>query len=204
MPLLSPSTALTRYRVKGTPENSLKDSVFKGLTKYAITSIDDNDSAKTLGWTSFNNPYQPDFKEYSFIFGSYFTFSLRMDQKSIPTNLVNKYFAIESARKLESTGREFLSRNEKKIIKEHVINTLHLRIPARPNIYNILWNYDSAILMFFTNLKNPNEELETLFAASFNLRLIRIFPYTLADWACGLSEQERDTLQRLSPSQWNT
>jgi hypothetical protein len=200
--LLSSSTSLTRYRVQGNPQGSLKESVYNGLVKHAIPSVEDSASGKTLGWTAFNNPYQPEFKEYSFIIGGYFAFSLRIDHKRIPANLVNKYFAIESARKLEATGREFLSRDEKKLIKEHVINTLQLRIPATPNIYNILWNYDASILMFFTNLKNPNEELETLFTAAFNLRLIRLFPYMLADWDCGLSNQEKDTLQKLSPTQW--
>jgi DNA recombination-dependent growth factor C len=201
--LLSSSTSLTRYRITGTPQHPLKESVYSGLTKNAVPSIEDNTSPKTIGWTSFNNPYQSDFDEYSFIFGNYFAFSLRIDQKTIPVNLVNKYVAIDSARKLESTGREFLSRDEKKLIKEHVINTLHLRIPATPKIYNILWNYDASYLMFFTNLKNPNEEVETLFATSFNLRLVRLFPYTLAELACGLSDQERDTLQRLSPTKWS-
>ena len=89
------------------------------------------------------------------------------------------------------------------MINEHVINTLALRIPATPNIYNILWNYENGILIFFTNLKNPNEELETLFFVSFHLRLIRILPFTLADQASGLSNQERDILQQLSPTKWS-
>ena len=200
---MSSSTSLTRYRVQGSPQGPLKESVYNGLIKHAIPSVEDGASAKTIGWTSFNSPYQPDFNEYSFIMGSYFAFSLRIDQKSIPANLVNKYFALESTRKLESTGREFLSREEKKLIKEHVINSLYLRIPATPNLYNILWNYDRSTLLFFTNLKAPNEELETLFAAAFSLRLVRLFPYTLADWNCGLSDQEKDTLLNLSTSQWN-
>ena len=201
--LLSPSTSLTRYRVEGSVEKPLKQAVLNGLTKHIFNTSDDAASGKTIGWTSFNSPYQPDFKAFSFVFGSYFVFSLRIDQKTIPANLVNKYFAIESARKLAATGREYLSRDEKKLIKEHVVNTLHLRMPATPKIFNILWNYDSSVLMFFTNLKSPNEELETLFAASFRLQLIRIFPYTLADRACGLSNQEKDRLQKLSPTQWN-
>jgi recombination associated protein RdgC len=201
--VLSPSTSLSRYRVEGTAKNPLRESVLNGLTRHVFASSGDNVADKTIGWTSFKDPYQPEFEAYSFVFGSYFAFSLRIDKKSVPANLVNKYFAIESARKLKSTGREFLSRNEKKLIKEHVVNTLHLRIPATPNIYNVLWNYGSEVLMFFTNLKTPNEELETLFTASFNLRLIRIFPYTLADLSGGLSEQERDTLQGLSPTQWS-
>ena len=72
------------------------------------------------------------------------------------------------------------------MIKDHVINLLNLRIPATPNIYDVIWNYEEASLWFFTNLKAANEELETLFAKSFNLKLIRVFPYTAACTSAGL------------------
>jgi hypothetical protein len=44
--------------------------------------------------------------------------------------------------------------------------------------------------------------LETLFRRSFNLGLIRIFPYTAADLLSGLSDSERDVLIGLSPTQF--
>jgi hypothetical protein len=201
--LLSSSTALTRYFVEGNTENNLKEIVFSGLTKHAISPIDDDTAEKTLGWTSFKEPFSADFEGYSFIYGNYFAFSIRIDKKSIPANLVKKYIALESDKRLKASGREFLSRNEKKMIKEHVLNFLYLRIPATPHIYNILWNYERSVLFFFTNIKAPNQTLETLFYSSFNLRLIRIFPYTLADLAGGLSAQERDTLEKLSFTPWS-
>ena len=77
---------------------------------------------------------------------------------------------------------------------------LSLRIPATPNIYDLIWNYEAASLWFFTNLKGANEDLETLFSKSFNLRLIRLFPYTSADITAGLSNKEKDVLLKLSPS----
>ena len=107
---------------------------------------------------------------------------------------------IESARRLAKTGREFLSRNEKKLLKDQIIARLSLRIPATPNLYDIIWNYEESWLWFFSNLKAANEELEILFRHSFDLTLIRLFPYTTADLVLGLSDSERDILSNLSPT----
>ena len=53
----------------------------------------------------------------------------------------------------------------------------------------------------FSNLKSANEALETLFIKSFGLHLIRLFPYTTADLIAGLSDHERDLLEKLEQSQ---
>ena len=88
------------------------------------------------------------------------------------------------------------------MLKDHVINILSLRIPATPNIYDVLWNYEEKALWFFTNLKAANEEFESLFSRSFKLTLIRLFPYTAAQLAAGLSHAEQDALAKLSPTQF--
>jgi hypothetical protein len=84
------------------------------------------------------------------------------------------------------------------MIKDTVTNMLSLRVPSTPNIYDLVWNFEDGWLWFFTNMKNANEELETLFKNSFNLSLIRLFPYTMADLTAGLSDPERDILNQLS------
>ena len=202
--LLSHRTALSRYHIEDTDKDPLKERVFNGLQKNSILSIDDETAAKVSGWSSFADPFQTKFDDYSFVYGDYFAFSLRIDKKTIPANLIRKHVALASKRKRESVGRAILSRDENRQIKEHVINTLYLRIPATPSIYNVLWNYEKGMLFFFSNQKTANEELETLFYHSFHLRLIRLFPYMLADLVSGLSSQERDVLQQLTPAPWST
>ena len=91
---------------------------------------------------------------------------------------------------------------EKKMDKDHVHSALILRIPATPNSYDVVWNYEESSLSFFSNLKAANEELETLFAKSFRLSLIRIFPYTAADLLSNLTDSQRDMLQKVSPTQF--
>lgn len=202
MGLLSSSVSIARYRVKGYLQEPVIETVAAALKQNSISEIDDHASEITAGWTSFNNPYQPNFEGSSFVFGTYLVFSLRIDKKSIPSKIIQKYCTIEMAKKLEATGRRYLSKSEKEMIKDHVINALSLRIPATPNIYDVLWNYEGASLWFFSNLKAANQELESLFSKSLKLTLIRLFPYTTAQLTAELSDSELDVLAKLTPTKF--
>jgi hypothetical protein len=198
MGLLSTTTSLTRYSVKGELNDPIIESVGKGLKQNAISDIDGNPAEHAIGWTSFNNPYTPNFEGSNYLIGSHFVFSLRVDKKTIPTKMVQKYVAAESAKRLKASGRDFLSANEKKMIKDHVINMLYLKIPATPNVYDAAWNYEQKELWFFSNLKGANEHLETLFTKSFELHLIRAIPYTMAALDPQLTDTERDLLNTIA------
>ena len=200
MSLLSSAISITRYRVNGKLEDPINDAVYLGLRKNMLPEVDDVESAQSTGWTSFQDPFTPSFEGSSFVYGNYFVFSLRIDKKTIPAKLIQKHMAIEIAKKCQATGREFLSRNEKKMIKESVISILGLRIPATPNIYNVLWNYEASQIWFFTHIKGPNEELETLFKTSFGLTLTRIFPFTFVESRPDMSGFDLDLLTSLSPT----
>ncbi len=200
MGLLSATTSVTRYRVDGKPEDPILESISKGLKAHVIQDIDGEGLEKSVGWTSFDSPFRPDFDDASFAFGTFFVFSLRIDKKSLPSKIIHKHFSVEMQKRLAESGRDYMSKNEKEILKEEVINTLYARIPATPNIYDILWNYEESSLWFFSNLKAANEELETLFVKSFEATLVRLFPYTFANLAADLSASDRDALSKLSPT----
>ena len=202
MSLLSASVSITRYKVEGNLETPVLETAAAVLKKNAISEIDDHASQKVSGWTSFEKPYQPDFSGSNFVFGAYLVFALRIDKKTIPAKLIQKHFMIESARRLAESGRQYLSRNEKQTIKDHVVEALYLKVPAVPHIYDIIWNYEASVLWFFSNLKAANEELETLFLRSFDLTLIRMFPYTAAQLSSDLSNTEKDILLKLAPTRF--
>jgi len=201
MGLLSSRISITRYKVSGQLDGSVHETVYQKLKQHAMPKIEEDGSEAIVGWTSFENPYAPNFEGYSFVFGAYMVFAMRIDKKSIPPKLIQKHYALEIAKHLADTGRHFLSGNKKKAVKEHVVNTLNRRIPATPNVYDLAWHYQEASLWFFSNLKSANEAFETFFIKSFGLQLIRLFPYTTADLIAGLSSGERDLLLKLAPSQ---
>jgi len=202
MSLSSSTVSITQYNVQGQYNSRVIDTVAGGLTKNTISDIDQQVLDKAVGWTSFDKPFQPDFGGSNFVYGNYFVFSLRIDKKNIAAKVLKKQYTIEAARRMVESGRDYLSKTEKKMIKDHVLNALILRIPATPNIYDVVWNYEESSLWFFSNLKAANEELETLFSKSFRLSLIRIFPYTAADISSNLKDSQRDELRNISPTQF--
>jgi hypothetical protein len=200
MNLLSNSASITRYKVHGKMKPPVLETVADGLIKNTISEIDNQISDMAVGWTSFEKPFQPDFSGSLFAYGEYFIFSLRIDKKNIAPKILKKHYTVEAAKRLAESGREYLSKSEKKMIKDHVINTLSLRIPATPSIYDLVWHHKNSSVWFFSNLKAANEELETLFSKSFDLSLIRMFPYTSAYLSTDISDSQRDELQKISPT----
>lgn len=202
MGLLSSSVSINRYYVEGKIQDPVIDSVRKGLKKFTFIESEEAPSDKTAGWTSYDNHFGPDFEGSSFVLNNYFVFSLRIDKKTVSSKTVKKYLYFETKKKLQESGQRYLSANEKKLVKEQVMDALFLRVPATPNIYDLVWNYEKSILYFFSNSKSANEELENLFQRSFKSRLIGIFPYSEADILSGLSDSERDALSQTSPAKF--
>jgi len=198
MGILSSSTSVTRYRVDGQMENPIIDKIGEGLIKGIITDIDNQPSEQTVGWTSFKNPFEPNFEGSSFLVGTYVVFSLRIDKKTIPPKLLQKHLATEMAQRLKAQERDFLSNEEKKALKDQIVQRLNQKMPAIPNVYDVVWQYERGHLWFFSNLKSANENLETHFFKSFGLHLIRLIPYTLALFDPALSDNSRDALEKLS------
>ncbi len=200
MGLLSPSLSLARYIVREKPDGPIIETVYNGLRKQRFREIDDKPLEKSAGWTSFETPYRPDFEGSSFIVGPYFIFSLRIDKKSVPARLLKKHHTIEMEKRLADSGRKYLSREEKEMIKENVLNRLLARMPATPNIFDVVWNCEESYAWFFSGTKSANEQFETSFLESFNISAVRLFPYSEADLAANLNDSERDLLLKLEPT----
>ncbi len=198
MGLLSSNVSITRYQVLGQLPEPLMETQTRLLMQHAIVEIDDEDTDQSVGWTSFEDPFTPDFSGSNFVIGSQFLFSFRMDKKTVPSKVVSKKTHQEIKRRLMETGKEFLSRNEKKQIKEDILRELLMRMPAIPNVFDVLWNYEKNSLWFFSTQKSANEMFEVFFTKSFKLNLVRRFPYTAA--LEFLPDPEKDLLNKLNPT----
>jgi recombination associated protein RdgC len=198
MGILSSSASITRYQVMGKLPEPLLENVRGYLKQNTIREIDHEPIEKSAGWTSFESPFKPDFENSPLVYGTHMIFSLRIDKKKVPGKVLAKQVNMETAKRLQKSDRKTLSKAEKAQLKDEVLHRLLQRMPATPNIYDILWNYEGQTLWFFSNLKAANEDLEALFAKTFKLSIIRMFPYTMADMVCGLTGPQRDVLVNLS------
>lgn len=203
MGILSSTVSITRYRVQGKPADPLLEVVTAALQEHVIREIEEGDDAeRAVGWTSFAAPFQPDFEGSNIAVGANLAFSLRIDRKNTPAKVVKKQFEAEIMKRLAQEGRETFSRTERQAIREEVERDLLRRIPAVPDVYDLIWSPEEGWLWFFSNQKRANEEFETLFVKSFNLQVIRLFPYTLAELNIGLTDSERDALNSLTPGRY--
>ena len=198
MGILSSNTSLTRYQVNGQLSDPVVDTFVQHLAQHAIVEIDDEDSDKSIGWTTLEEPFNPEFIVSKIMMGVYFIFSFRIDKKTIPSKIINKQYRQQTLLKLKESGKEYLSRDEKKRIKEDIIHQLYIKIPATPNLFDIVWNYEKSILWFFSTQKSANEEFEAFFTKTFKLNLIRHFPYTAAQNI--LADSEKAVFDKLVPS----
>lgn len=199
MGFVSSTSSMSRYHIEGDFENSILEQVREGLIRNAIPKIESEYEEISAGWTPFESPYNPDFEQFSFQFGTYFLFSLRIDKKSIPAKLVQKHMALEIEKKKQESGRDFISKNEKAEIKEIVLDLLMHKMPSIPSMYDVLWSYEEKHLFLFSTQKAANELFETLFLKSFNLKPIRLFPYTIAEKLSNFTPDEKDRVLGLSP-----
>jgi len=199
MGFLSATLSVSRYRITEKFESEPMEQVRNGLIKHAIPKLENEYEEIFAGWTPFESPYLTDFELFSFVFGSYFLFSLRVDKKSIPAKLVHKQMAIEIEKKKQASGRDFISKNEKTELKETVIDVLMHKMPAIPNVYDVLWDYEASDLFLLTTQKAANEFFETIFFKSFNLKPVRLFPYTLVETKSAFSPAQKDRIMTLTP-----
>jgi len=128
-------------------------------------------------------------------------FALRVDQKKIPAKIIKRELEIAIEKKKEEHGRDFLSKNERSELKEQVVDIVTSKTPFTTDLYHVTWNANTNELLFFASPKNAKELFETLFYKSFELKLIPLFPFSLANFKLGcFTEQEKDKLLTLTPS----
>ncbi len=199
MGILSSSQSISRYYIEGNFQEQVSETIQKKLIQNTIPEIQNPYEEISAGWVSFENPYSSDFEKDSFIFGTYFVFSLRIDKKNIPAKLLQKHLVMEIEKKKAESGRNTIPKKELSRIKEKVRDNLLQQMPFVPNIYNVLWNYEENSLLFFTTQKTVNEFFESLFFKTFELKAIRIFPYTMIETNSRFSSVQKDQIYTLSP-----
>lgn len=187
MGVISGSVTATRYKIGG---NLSAETILEGIRKFRFPELEDDATEHMSGWTSPVNAFVPDFDSEILNASGYLVFILRIDKKSIPAKSVNKYVAIESARRIKESEKQFLSKAEKREIKEQVIEMLSVKIPLRPDLFEVLVDLNEGVVSLFASSQSVSDEFETLFYKSFNARLIRLFPFTMAVHRTGAPDSQ--------------
>ncbi|MDR0466362.1 MAG: hypothetical protein LBH94_03285, partial [Deltaproteobacteria bacterium] len=152
-------------------------------------------------WTSFDNMLDTEWAATTPEKGAYIAFALRLETRRIPPAVFKKHFALalnEEKQRLAGQGKQFISRERKKELKEQV----HLRLMRHflpvPAIFDILWTTDSGIIHLASTNRKILDLFEECFITSFQLPLEQLTPFGLA--AMSLAEHELQSLNVLEPT----
>lgn len=201
MALLSQSVGLTRYRVAEEIPSSLWQQVPALLKKYAFRDIDGTTDERSFGWTNLDDMLDVGFTSSPPEKGHYLAFALRLETRRIQPSVFKKHLAIalkDELGKTKEQGRNFLSRDRKREIKEQVALRLRARTLPVPAVFEAAWDTRSGRIVLSTTNAKARGLFEDCFTLTFGLKLEPLTPFFLAMDILG--EDAAASLENLEPS----
>lgn len=203
MSFLKASTSFTRFRITETVPQQLWGEIADRLKQYAFRDIDETSDERSLGWVSFEDMLDTEWREAPPQKGAYIVFSLRLDTRRVPPAVLKKHTAIalkaEDARNREQ-GKKYIARERKKELREQVELRLRSRFLPIPAEFNVVWNTQDNAVFFASTQPKMIEAFQEHFSKTFNLDLDQLTPYGLA--AKILGEDGLAKLDYLEPSRF--
>jgi DNA recombination-dependent growth factor C len=199
--ILSASLGLTRYRIIEEVPRDLLQEVPEKLRKFGFVDIDATADERSFGWTNIDDMLDMNWTQSPPEKAEYFAFALRLDTRRIPPAVLKKHTTIALNKELEHNkeqGKNFVSRDRKREIKEQVTLRLRARTLPIPAVFDIVWNPRTNRLILATTNAKVRALFEDHFALTFDLHLEPLTPFFMAMDILG--EDAAPRLEHLDPT----
>ena len=201
MPILSASTGITRYRILEEVSDELIREIPEKLAKFAFMDIDHTAEERSFGWVNMDDMLDDKWAVSPPEKAQYFTFSMRLDTRRIQPAVLKKHFQIALNHELaeaKKEGKNFISRDRKREIKEQVTLKLRARSLPIPAVFDVVWNVpENRVYLAATNTK-VMDLFTDHFSETFELTLEPLTPFFLAMEILG--EEAVQKLESLDPT----
>ncbi len=178
MGLISGSISYIRYKTAGDVSEDIRQFALEKLKKYSFREIDPASlTEKSLGWVSTENMASTFFDNLHFLKAPYLVFSLRIDERRIPSLTMKAAFLREEIKYKKATGKERLYKKDKDMLKEEVRQNLLKKMLPVPSLYDVCWNTSTGIVLLCAGSKKAHEEFVNFFFQSFEIKLLPLVYY---------------------------
>jgi len=185
MGILSNTVSICQFRVAGDPpEGNLFDWIAENLDKQAFRSIEDGAEELSIGWVRTDDYQLSDFTAgQPFRRDHYVSFTLRRDQRRIPSALLKAYQKVAEHEFLEANPSFFrVPKQKREEIKDAVRLGLLVRTLPAPAMYDAVWDTDKGLVTLASLSAKVIDQFESEFKKSFpGLRLLMLHPYSRAE-----------------------
>ena len=192
MGILSSSVSLTRYRTVGDIPDDFWSEIPDRLKKFKFRDIDQSSEERSFGWTSFDDMLDTNWTLNTPHKANYMVFALRLDTRRIPPAVMKKHFrlALDQAKtELEAKGQKFISRDQKKEIRENVALRLFARTLPIPAVFDVVWDTSGNVIYLGSTSPRVKELFQDLFTNTFEHHLEPQTPYYKA--VAGMDKDQR-------------
>jgi recombination associated protein RdgC len=185
MGILFNTVSLCQFRVVGDqPRGDIDQWVSARLAKNGFRSIDQTIDQASSGWvhlddssgSSFNTPR-------AFWRDHYLAFTLRRDQRRIPSVLFRTYLKkAESEFLAAHPGMRRVPKQKREELSQGVLAALYAKTLPVPSTYDAVWDTRSGLVTFTSLGSKAIELFENHFKNSFDgLRLLMLHPFSRAE-----------------------
>jgi len=199
--ILSASLGLTRYRIIEDVPKDLLQQIPEKLNKFCFVDIDATADERSFGWSNIDDMLDMNWTQSPPEKAEYFTFGLRLDTRRIPPAVLKKHYTIALNKELEHNkeqGKNFVSRDRKRELKEQVTLRLRARTLPIPAMFDIIWNPASNKIYLTTTNSKVRALFEDYFTLTFDLNLEPLTPFFMAMDVLG--EDAAPKLENLDPT----
>ncbi|MBK6516749.1 MAG: recombination-associated protein RdgC [Polyangiaceae bacterium] len=200
MGALRGSLTFSRFFVLGDVPDDLAASAMKKIKANLLEPMSpDEDVNERHGWAAIDDPFDLELDHEKVFFNEYVTLALRVDRWVVPGPLLKAHLREAEEKLLEKKSLEKLGRKAKADLKLAVIKKLRRQLVPVTKTYDLVWNLQTHVALFFTHSRKVHELVMELFEKTFKLRLLVESPGTMADRR-GLTPSEERVFASLEPT----
>ena len=167
MSILKGSLTFSQYRIEEEPPEHFLDFVREKLNSFSFSTFYTAERQKTLGWTSMEDILDTSFQMDRFIKGDFLLFSLRVDQKTVPSSLLKIEAMKAEKHYLQETGKDRLYREQKQDIRDRIQSSLLGKALAVPSFYDVCWSVSGKWIIFTSLAETACLDFISCFKDSF-------------------------------------
>lgn len=184
MGILNNTVSISQFQVVGPqPTAALADFVGEGLRKNGFRSIEATSEELSIGWVQLDDFQESGFNgEHTFEHQHYFAFSLRRDQRKLPSALVKPYFKKAEEDWLAQNPKfKRVPKAQRDDLRDAVRSSLFAKSLPTPAIFDAVWDTKNSLVSFSSLSAGAVDLFMEEFRKSFkDLRLVPLHPMARA------------------------
>lgn len=178
MKLIKGARTIRRYTVSGELEGDVLKHIQNSLRQFAFSNPVSNQAIEEkIGWVTTKSILDTDFDLLDNWFVSPYVFAqIRIDKKTLPSNLFRAKFEAKLQDWLITNNREKIFKKTKDEIKETLTVEMMAQTLPKVKTAEFCWNIDQNYVIFLNTSATLNQKFIDYFYQSFGLSLTSFTP----------------------------